>query len=153
MKEQKLSKAERKELKKLQLPSLLLGITLFAGISVINIIIYFRDIVIGATDRPPLSQLIFIEVFAGLLSFFSFYFLSKNLMKDLASGKKNIDLQVVTYKFIKNIDGKPAYLLKLKNALTVLVDKALFNRTNVGDTLEVEYSPKSAHVFTQRKVD
>lgn len=153
MEEKKLSKLERKQLKKLQRPSLILAISLFMGVTAVNIVIYYHDIFTGieGLERPPLFQLILLEVVAILVGFSSFYFPSKLLIKDLTSGKKRIELQPIAYKFVKNMDGKPAYSFKLKNALTVIVDKTLYNTSKIGDELIVEYTPKSSYVFDVRK--
>lgn len=152
--EEQLSKSEKKQLKKLQRPSLILAISLFIGITTFNLIIYYHDIVTGieGLERPPLSQLIIIEVAAGIIGFITYYFLSKKTIKDLSNGKKQIEQLAVTFKFVKNENGQPAYSLKLKNALVVIVNPSLFKTINVGDQVQVEYASETSHIFNVSKV-
>lgn len=153
MKQETLSKVERKELKKLQRPSILLAAALFVVITALNFTIYNQDVLTGmeSMGKPPISQLIIVQVIALILAGITFYFLSKKSIKDLMSGQKVVDEQTVIYKFIKNHEGKPAYTFQLGNKLTVFVDVAQYKSTKVGDPLTIEYAPASSHIFGVRK--
>lgn len=155
MKKEILSKSERSLLRKQCRPALLLGIILFVGVSVVNHIFYFQDVLLGTPDigRPPIAQLICIEIVALILGFVSFYFPSKKVLKDLAKNEKNTEEQKVISTFVKNDNGKPNYTIRLANSINVTVDRDLFKSINKGDALSVSYAPKSEFVFSVSKLN
>lgn len=153
MRETKLSKSERRELKKLQRPSIILSIGLLLIITGVNLVIHFHDVVTGIEGlaRPPISQLIIIEVVALLLAFISFYYLSKKSILDLANNTKQNEQFVITHRYMKNNAGIADYLLKLKGAFEVSVDLQIYKNVKVGDLVEVSFAPESHHVFEVKR--
>lgn len=149
MKKEKLSPDERKILKRQERPAIMLAVGLLFTISILNLAMYYQDVLLGTegVERPPVSQLIVIQVFAVLLAFVSFYFPSKKLIKDLSTGLRYSEELVIAYKFVQNKDSKRAYTLKMQNSLMVLVDQQFFKSVQVGDVIEVQYVPESLYVF------
>jgi hypothetical protein len=151
---QKLSKKERRILRKQQRPAFILAMVLLLGTTTINLILSFPDIATGLEklDRPPISQFLIVEAFSFVLALATFYFLTKKVIKDLSNGVKNIDKQTVVVKFVKNNAGKPDYTVRLQNAMIISVDKVLFKSIDKGSELTVEYAPGSQNVFAVQKV-
>lgn len=143
------TKEDKKELKKIMRPSIVLAIVFFIAISATNFTFYYRDILTDTEglQRPPFMQLVLIEVFAFVLAFITFYFLSKSLLKDLGNGKKNVEHQEVSKKYVKMNNGERQYLLLLKNNITAVVNKTFYAQTSVGEKVMIEYTPKAIHVF------
>lgn len=150
-----LSSPERKALRSQTRMALIIGTSLFILLTGLNLAIYYRDVLtgIGGVERPPLSQLIIIEVAAFIIGLSSYYFPSKKWIKDLSLGTKEEDMSVVHMRFVKNNDGAPQYTLRLMNNLIVVIDKQLYSSLHVGDRVNISYAPQSSYVFDVRKVN
>lgn len=153
MSEEKLSKAERSELKKQNRPAKVLALLLFAGITLINLAFYYQDILLGNEDldRPHISQLVVIELIAIGIGFSSYYFPSRKLLKDLSQNKKITEENPVVSTFVKNVNGQPEYNVRLANSMNVAVERDVFKSVKKGDQLIVSYAPQSTHVFSAMK--
>lgn len=149
-----LSSEERKTLKKEKRPAMMLGVLLFAGISITNLVIYYQDIILGTEglERPPIIQLIIIEIAALAVGFSTYYFPSKKVIKDLSVNEKLVEENAVQKKFIRNVNGKPEYTVRLANNLLVSVDKSLYSNLSAGDTVKVSFAPLSSHIFSTERV-
>lgn len=155
MKKESLSKLERSILRKQNRPALLLGIILFVGVSIVNHVFYFQDVLLGTPDigRPPIAQLIIIEIVAFILGFISYYFPSKKVIKDLSKNEKYTEEQLVVSTFVKNDNGKPNYMVRLANSMNIAVDRDLFKSVKKGDALSISFAPTSEFVFTSSKTN
>ena len=155
MKKENLTQSERSALRKQSRPALLLGTILFVGVSVVNHVFYFQDVLLGTPDigRPPIAQLIIIEVVALVLGFISYYFPSKKVIKDLSTNEKTIEEQKVLSTFVKNENGQPNYMVRLANSMIIAVERELFKSIKQGDSLEVSYAPNSELVFNSSKIN
>lgn len=152
---EKLTSQEKKALKKEQRPSFLLGVSLIFVLSALNILFYFKDIVLGidGLERPPVSQLIIIEIIAAILGITLYYYLAKNVLGDIKAGAKQVESTSILQKFFKRIDGDLVYLIRLKNGLETTVDKTTYTTFNEGDNVDVRYSPRTklVHSLSQQK--
>ena len=148
-----LTQDDKKLLRKQQRPAKLLATGLILMITLVNLAMYFRDILvdIDGLERPPLSQLIIVEVAAVLIGFSAYYFPSKNFLKDLFSGTKKVETVEVIRKYLKRGSSKPEYTFILKNKLSVQVDKTLYTEVSEGDSVIVNYVPHSSFIFSTAK--
>ncbi len=148
-----LSSSERKLLKRQTRFALILGIVLFAVLTAINLVLYYHDLVTGieGVERPPVSQLIIVEVVAVAVGVSSYYFPSKKWLKDLSNNQKHREESTVHTMFVKNNNGMPEYTLRLMNKLLVVTDKATYGSLKVGDRVAITYAPASAYVFHAEK--
>lgn len=149
-----LTSNERKALKKQTRPALLLGTLIFLLITILNLLIYYQDVILGeeGAERPPMYQLIVVEALAISIGTTAYYFPSKKWLKDLSKNQKNTEANAIHSMFVKMENGKPAYTLRLINKQIVEIDKGLYKTLTVGDTVEVTYAPVSEFIFGAEKV-
>lgn len=154
MQTQNLSSEERRLLRKEQRPALLLGFGILFVMTALNFLFHFKDVVMNmdVIERPPISQLITIQVFATLIGPAIYYFMARNVITDLKKGTKNIENTVVLMKFFKRIDGKLEYFLRLANGLETNVDKSRYLEFNENESIVAHYAPSTKTVFSVQHV-
>lgn len=146
----KLSSKERRVLRKEQHPAFLLGFGILLLMTALNFAFHYKDVIMGmdVIERPPISQLIVIQIVALIIGPSIYYFMARNVLKDLKSGIKNIEKTVVLKKFFKRIDGKLEYFLRLTNGLEMNVDKASYQTFDENESILAHYSPNTKRVFS-----
>ena len=155
MGKEKFSRSEQKTLRQQTRHAILFALGLFSVISVFNVVIFFRDIILGieGLERPSIGQFMLIQTMGFIIAISVFYFPSKKILKDLSSKFKNSEVLEVGFKFIQNKDGKPVYTLKMKNALIVTVQSEFYKSVQVGNLIEVQYASESLYVFGVKKLE
>lgn len=148
------TKEDKKVLRKLLRPSILLSTTLIIVISVVNFTFYYRDILTGTEGlgRPPISQLMIIEIIAFMIGSLTLIFMAKSVTRDLIKGIKSIEYPKITHKFVKLENSKRVYSLKLSNKMIIGIDKNLFENLIIGENIHLEYAPNSFHVLKTAKI-
>lgn len=124
-------------------------LSLFLMISLVNLAFHFMDVLTGVdvVERPPVSRLFIIEGFAFLIAFGSFFFMTRNVRRDLSSGKKQNVKGKVIRKFVRKENGLLIYQLLLENKRNVDVSQALYTKLSEGDFVNVSFAPSSNLTF------
>lgn len=128
---------------------LIFSLSLFVMISIVNLAFHFMDVLTGieVVERPPVLRLIVIEIIAFAIAFMSFYFLTRNIQKDLSSGKKQKEKGKIVRKFAQKENGQLIYRLRLESKRNVDVDKSLYSILSEGDLIHVSFAHHSNFTF------
>ena len=124
-------------------------LSLFVMISLVNLAFHFMDVLTGieVVERPPVLRLIVIETIAFAIALMSFYFMTRNVQKDLSSGRKQKEKGKIVRKFAQKENGQLIYRLRLKSKRNVDVDKSLYTILSEGDMIFVSFAPHSNITF------
>lgn len=151
-----LTKEDKKKLRRLLRPTILLSTMLITVISIVNFTFYYRDILTGTEGlgRPPFAQLMTIEIIAIVIGTLTLIVMTRLVLRDLINGIKSIEYPSITHKFVKLENNKRVFSLKLNNKMIIGIDKNLFENLMIGEKIHLEYAPNSFHVLsTERIID
>ena len=129
MEEIKLTVSDRKLLKKQQRPTFLLAAGIFVTLTALNSLFHYKDVILDMEmiERPPIAQLITIQIVGTLISFGIYFSMAHTVLKDLRSGSKTSEQTKIIAKYLKRIDGELTYFVKLGNGIEATIDKSSFS--------------------------
>ncbi|TNF46612.1 MAG: hypothetical protein EP305_10485 [Bacteroidetes bacterium] len=144
-----LTSMNKSTLKKQLRAPFIFTLSLFVMISLVNLAFHFMDVLTGVevVERPPVSRLFIIEGFAFLIAFFSFFFMTRNVRRDLSSGKKQNEKRKIVRKYVRKENGLLIYQLLLENKRNIDVDQFLYSKLTEGDVVNVSFAPNSNLTF------
>lgn len=154
MEEIKLTASDRKLLKKQQRPTLLLAGGIFVTLTALNFLFHYKDVILDMEmiERPPVAQLITIQIVGTVISFGIYFSMARTVLKDLRSGSKTSEQTKIIAKYFKRIDGELSYFLKLGNGIEATVDKSSFTRYTESQPVRIEYAPKTKLVYNLQAI-
>ena len=150
----KLTASDRKLLKKQQRPTLLLAGGIFVTLTALNFLFHYKDVVLGMEmiERPPVSQLITIQIVGTLISSGIYFSMARAVLKDLRSGSKTSEQTKIIARYFKRIDGELTYFVRLKNGIEATVNKSNFSKFIENQPIRIEYGSKTKLVFDLQPV-
>jgi hypothetical protein len=149
MEEIKLTRVNRKLLKKQQQPTFLLATGMFLMLTLLNFLFHYKDVVLGMDmiERPPLMQLIAIQITGTVISAVVYFAMARSVLMDLRKDTKWSERTKISAKYFKRIDGDLTYFVKLKNGIETHIDKSMFPLFNEEQLVIVEYAFNTRLVF------